>query len=623
MPDLAAMLSGGRVHVGDGAMGTMLYQGGVFVNVCYDELNATRPTLVEDVHERYIRAGAELIQTNTFGANPVKLSWHGLEGRTEELNRRAAEIAVRTADERAAVAGAIGPLGVRIEPLGPMSRAEARAAFGRQVDGLLEGGAGGFVIETFSDISELEQAFRAVRDRCDLPVVVQMTVDRACATEHGTTVEQFARAAADWGVDAVGLNCSVGPAAILEGLERMGAVTSLPLSAMPNAGLPSAIGDRRIYLTGPDYMAQYARRLIDAGARLVAGCCGTTPEHIRRMRDELAAVQPRSASVRIVRDPAGGAARPPPTPLRNRSRLGRLLADGEFALSARITPPRGWDASARLEDCRALAAAGAQVIAVREVRGAGRMGAAGMAARIATGPVEPVLHYTCRGRALPDMISDLLGAAAMGVHNVVLVTGQAGVERVGPEFRSSVDVDAIGLVNVATGLNRGVDPSGNAIGAPAGLVTGTALRQGAPDRARELGRLAWKVDAGACFAVSEPVFDVAHLLQFLDDAAGAGAALPVLAAVRPLASAREAEFLRNEVPGMRVPQSVVERMRRAAARGEERAAAEGIAIARETVDAFRHEGADARVAVAGVEVVVAGSAGVAAAAAVLDATPRP
>ena len=612
MADLREMLAGERVCVMDGAMGTMLYVRGVFLNVCYDELNTTDPELVEDVHEQYIRAGAEIIETNTFGANPVKLSSHGLDDRTEELNERAAAIALRAASGRAAVVGAIGPLGIRLEPLGPTSREEAREYFGRQVDGLLAGGVAGFALETFSDLVELEQAFRAVRSRSDLPVLAQVTVGEDCVTEYGTTVEQVARAAEAWGADAVGLNCSVGPAVILEGLERMAEVTRLPLSAAPNAGLPRAIGDRKIYVTEPGYMAQYARRAIEAGARIVGGCCGTTPEHIRSIGEVVAAMQPQRASVRVIRSADESSARRSPPPLASRSEFGARLENGRFITAVRVLPPRGCDAAPMIDDCHALARAGADVIGVHEDRRTARLSVLALAGLIADAcPVEPLAHYTCRDRPLFGMISDLLGAAASGVHNLLLLTGDPPGAAPYPDFRSVVDVDSIGLTNVVTAMNRGVDPSGNDIGPPPGFVVGVALRQGTRDPDRELGRFRWKVEAGAHFAVTQPVFDAEHLLGFLAAMGDGGPGVPVLAAIQPLGSLRHAEFLQNEVPGVVLPDRVVERMRRAAARGADHAAAEGVAIARETVAALAGE-------VAGLEVAAHRGPGVGAAAAVLE-----
>ena len=614
MRDLREMLSGGRVHVMDGAMGTMLYARGVFFNVCYDELNATHPELVEDVHEQYIRAGADIIETNTFGANPVKLSSHGLDARTEELNERAAAIAVRAASGRAAVAGAVGPLGIRLEPLGPTSLEEARDYFGRQVDGLLAGGAAGFVLETFSDLVELEQAFRAVRSRCDLPVIAQVTVGEDGVTAYGTTVEQAARSAEAWGAEAVGLNCSVGPAVILEGLEAMAQVTRLPLAAVPNAGLPRAIGDRKIYVTEPEYMAQYARPAIDAGARIVGGCCGTTPEHIRGIAEVVATIQPQSTSIRVIRSVGESSARKTPPPLASRSELGRRLAAGEFVTMARVLPPRGWDTARMLDDCRALAQAGADVIGIHEDRRTARLSVLALAGLIARScPAEPLAHYTCRDRTLFGMISDLLGTAASGVRNVLLLTGDPPGAAPYSDFRSVVDVDSIGLTNVVTAMNSGVDPSGNDIGPPPGFVVGVALRQGTRDPARELGRFHWKVDAGAHFAVTQPVFDAEHLVEFLAGVGngGGGLGIPVVAAIQPLGSLRHADFLKNEVPGVVLPDRVLERMRRAESRSADHAAAEGIAIARETAAALAGE-------VAGLEVAAHRGPGLGAAVAVLE-----
>jgi len=612
MADLRRMLSGDRVHVMDGAMGTMLYARGVFLNVCYDELNDTHPDLVEEVHEQYIRAGAEIIETNTFGANPVKLSSHGLDERTEELNARAAAIAVKAASGRAAVAGAIGPLGIRLEPLGPTSLEEARGYFGRQVDGLLDGGVDGFVLETFSSLVELEQAFHAVRSRCDLPVIAQVTVGEDCVTEYGTSVDQVARAAEDWGADAVGLNCSVGPAVILEGLEQMAEVTRLPLAAVPNAGLPRAIGDRKIYVSEPEYMAQYARRAIGMGARIVGGCCGTTPEHIRSIREAVSVAQRRSTSVRVIRAMDEISTHKSPSPLALRSDLGRRLAAGNFVRSVRILPPRGWDTAQMLEDCRSLERAGASAIGIHEDRRTARLSVLATASLIANAcPAEPVAHYTCRDRTLSGMISDLLGAAASGVRNLLLLTGDPPGAAPYPDFRSVVDVDSIGLTNVVTAMNSGVDPSGNDIGPPPGFVVGVALRQGARDPARELSRFHWKVDAGAHFAVTQPVFDTDHLLDFLAGIGDGAPGIPVLAAIQPLGSLRHAEFLRNEVPGVVLPDWVLERMGRAESSGGEHAAAEGVAIARETAAALAGE-------VAGLEVAAHRGPGAGAAVAVLE-----
>ena len=411
---MKSLVRDNRVHVFDGAMGTLLYSRGVFVNVCYDELNLSRPELVRGIHEEYINAGAEILETNTFGANPVKLSSFGLEDRTEEINEQAARLAVEASSKAelseltrgndpdyssgstVAVAGALGPLGIRIEPWGPTSLDEAEAYFARQVDGLLKGGVDGFVLETFSDISELQCALRAIRAACELPVIAQMTVGPDGKTSLGTEPAHLAQAMEDSGADVIGLNCSVGPAVMLDALEDMAEVTQLPLSAQPNAGLPRNVRDRKIYLASPDYMAQYARRMIDVGVRFVGGCCGTTPDHTRRMRDSVAALQPKHPIVTI-RDRANNShSATNPVPLEQRSAWGRKLARGEQVASVEIIPPHSWDASAVTSPARELKVSGVDAVSIVESpRSRSRMGALSAALIVEREVgIETIVHYT-------------------------------------------------------------------------------------------------------------------------------------------------------------------------------------------------------------------------------------
>src|SRR6184192_2674085 len=323
---LRDLLNDGKVHVLDGAMGTMLYSKGFFLNVCYDELSVKQPKLVQEVHEAYVRAGAEILETNTFGANPVKLRTYGLADDTEQINRMAAELARKASAGRASVVGAIGPLGVRLEPFGALSREEAFAHFQRQVQGLVAGGVDGFILETFSDVDEIHQALRAVRSISDLPVIAQMTIGDDGLTHYGTAPETFAQQLDEWGADVIGVNCSVGPAGVLEAVEKLVKATDRPISAVPNAGLPKDVGDRKIYLASPEYMASYARRMIEAGARLVGGCCGTTPEHIKKIRDYVASVVPRHQPTVVSRETIAAPAGVEEVPLATRSCWGAKLA---------------------------------------------------------------------------------------------------------------------------------------------------------------------------------------------------------------------------------------------------------------------------------------------------------
>src|SRR4051794_920677 len=584
MPTLRDLISDGRVHVLDGAMGTMLYSRGVFVNVSYDELNLSQPALVREVHQAYVEAGAEILETNTFGANPVKLSSHGLDDQTELINRSAVEIARQAAGNRALVVGAIGPLGIRLEPWGPTARGEAIALFSRQARGLLEGEVDGFILETFSDINELEAALCAVRSLSDLPVIAQMTVGQDGSTSYGTSVETIASKLGELGADVVGLNCSVGPAAMLDAIERMVEHTTRPVSAQPNAGLPRAVDDRRIYLASPEYMGSYARRMIQAGARFVGGCCGTTPDHIRKIHAYVNSLQPRLVAAELTaraREPIGVA----PVSLTDRSWLGAKLARGEWVNTVEIAPPKGWNPAELIEQCRLLQEAGIDTVNVLDsARAQSRMGVvpAALIIQRETG-LETVFHYTCRDRNMLGMLSDLLGAAAGGLRNVLIVTGDPPAMGPYPDSTAVFDIDSIGLINVVRRLNQGLDPGGNQIGEPTRFVVGVALNQGAEQR-RELERYAWKVEAGADFAVTQPVFDPDQLARFLDRAQSP---VPVIAGIWPLTSLRNAEFLANEVPGVVVPSGIIERMRKAQEHGSAAARAEGVAIASEMVESVK------------------------------------
>jgi homocysteine S-methyltransferase len=581
MPTLRELIADGRVHVFDGAMGTMLYAKGFYLNVCYDELSLRQPKLIEEVHAAYVRAGAEILETNTFGANPYKLISYGLGDETEKINRSAAEAARRAAAGKVSVLGAIGPLGLRIEPFGPTSRDEARAAFARQVKGLIEGGVDGFVLETFADADEIHEALNAIKAASDLPVVAQMTIGEDGNTLYGTSPETFTRLLTEWGADVIGVNCSVGPAAMLDAVERMAKVTDRPISAQPNAGLPKAVGDRKIYLASPEYMAEYAKRMIEAGARFVGGCCGTTPDHIKKIRDYVASVVPRHVRAVVPRDgvkPAEGIA---PAPLAQRSRWAAKLAKGELVTTVEIVPPKGVDPAPMLAQCRALKIAGVDCVNVPDgPRAQSRMGVLPSAILIEREVgIETVIHYCCRDRNLLGMLSDILGAHAAGLRNILIITGDPPKMGPYPEATAVFDIDSIGLTNLVYGLNQGLDPGNNPLGAATKWAIGVGVNPSAVEMERELSRFAWKVDAGADFAVTQPVFDPAQLERFLKKVEKHR--IPIVAGIWPLVSYRNAEFLANEVPGVSVPKEILERMRKAQEKGKDAALAEGVTIAKE------------------------------------------
>lgn len=601
--DVRELLESERVVIFDGAMGTMLYAKGVFINQCYDELNVRSPELVRDVHRAYVKAGAEVLETNSFGANRVKLAQYGLETTVAELNRAAARLAREAAGEHVLVAGAVGPLGIRIEPFGPTSREEARGHFREQIAALREGGVDLVILETFADLDEIEQALVAAREvDAAMPVIAQMTIGQDGLTPYGATPEDVARSLDAWGADIVGLNCSVGPQAILEAIERMATVTRRKLSAQPNAGMPRDVGGRTMYMASPEYVASYARHLIQAGAKVLGGCCGTTPAHIRALVEGIRPLVPRQRrpSMRYqmphTDDLAGqapqgvageGDGAVAPVPLAHRSRWAGKIARGEFVTSVEIVPPRGVDASKMLDAVAALKCAGVDAVNVPDgPRAQSRMGALMTSLLIEQRVgIETVTHYCCRDRNLLGMLSDLLGASAMGLRNLLIITGDPPKMGPYPDATAVFDIDSIGLTNLVSRLNRGLDPGGHPIGKPTAFAIGVGVNPAALDPAYELRRFEWKVDAGAEYAITQPVFDVEQLERFLGSIEHVR--IPVIAGIWPLVSVRNAEFLANEVPGVVVPEAVVARMRRASERSKEHAVAEGIAIAREMLERVR------------------------------------
>jgi len=579
-----------RVLVCDGAMGTLLYSKGVFINRCFDGLNLTQPAIVAEVHTEYVRAGADVIETNTFGANRIKLASFGLGGQVRAVNTEGAKIARGAAKGRAYVAGAIGPLGIRIEPWGRLGVDEAQEYFREQAQALADAGVDLFIVETFRDLNEIRAAVAAVKSVCGLPVVAQMTTEEDGNSLDGTPPEEFAPALEATGADVIGLNCSVGPAPLLESIERMARVTRARLSAQPNAGKPRDIEGRTIYLSSPEYMASYARRFVQRGVRLVGGCCGTTPPHIRQVKAAVRALSPghgRVSAAAIAPAPAGvrPATAAAPVPREHKSRLAHAIARGAFVRIVEQEPPRGHDCGPLLERARVLRIRGIDAISVPDsprVRASTSALATAVLVEQRAG-IETLLHYTCRDRNLLGMQSDLLGAHAMGLRNLLVTTGDPPMEGDYPHATGVFDVDSIGLANVVSRLNHGLDVGGASLGEPTSFHLGVAVNPTAIDLDLEARRFAFKAEAGAELAVTQFVFDVDALRAFLSRMGPSR--VPVIAGIWVFDSLRNAEYMANEVPGIRVPPSLIDRMKRAERKG--RAAAEGAAIARELVAAVQ------------------------------------
>src|ERR1700732_4298722 len=571
----------------DGAMGTLLYAKGIFINRCYDELNLSQPELIRGVHHDYLQAGAEIVETNTFGGNSFRLARHNRAKRGRDINLAGAHVAREAAKSFDAwVAASIGPLGVRIEPLGKTSFEEARTAFREQVAALIEGGVDLLMLETFGYVEELHQAVLACRDvDAKIPIVAQVTIDEDGNCLDGSDPAAFTARLTEWNVDVLGINCSVGPVAMLDAIERVRALTSLPLAAQPNAGMPRSVEGRNIYLCSPEYMASYARKFVAAGVRLVGGCCGTTPEHIRVMKSALRVGEARGKA--SSKPTAGGAAAPPGVPalsLQDRSLLGAKLARGEFVTMVEIVPPKGIDVQKEVEGARFLKSVGVDAVNIPDSpRASARMSNQALSLLIQQEVgMQAILHYTCRDRNVLCIQSDLLGAAAVGIRNLICITGDPPKMGNYPDATAVFDVDAIGLVNIVHNLNRGLDIGGNPLGTGTSFVIGVGANPGLPNIDEEIKRFEYKVEAGAECAVTQPVFDLTLLEAFLRRIEHCQ--IPVIAGIWPLVSVRNAEFMKNELR-VSVPDSILERMIRA--QTPEAAREEGIGIAREMLIAVR------------------------------------
>jgi homocysteine S-methyltransferase len=556
----------------DGAMGTMIYSRGIPFERCYDELNASQPELIEQIHREYIAAGAELIETNTFGANRIRLAEFGLPDRVKELNNRGVRIAREArevAGESVYVAGSIGPIGQPLAPIGNVTLHDVRQAFQEQVEALLERGVDLIVLETFYDLAEITEAILAVRETTDLPLIAQMSFGEEGHVGSGQDPSEVARTLERLGADVVGLNCGVGPQKALDVVHQMAGATGRPLSAQPNAGLPAIVAGRTVYVATPEYFADFARRVVANGVRLVGGCCGTTPAHIRAMKLGLAQPEvPTERRVRVVPAPE------PPPPIddageEDPNTLRAKLQRGEFVVSVELDPPRGLNPRKAIEGAAALRDAGVDCINIGDSPMATvRMSALGLALLVIKhAGVEPIIHCTPRDRNLMALQSDLLGAHANGLRNVIAVTGDPPRQGQTPRATTVWDVDAIGLIAMLKRFNQGIDLAGRSIGRRASFHVAGAVTPVADDIERELDRLRQKIEAGADFVMSQPLWSLEQLLEF--ERRAGKLPVPHVLGILPLESFKHAELLHNEVPGMVVPPKVRERMRRAGERGRE------------------------------------------------------
>lgn len=583
MNPFLAMLSQGKAILFDGAMGTMIYDKGIYINQCFDNLNLTQPRLIEEIHEEYVKAGCDVVETNTFGANRVNLARYALADRVRDINRAGAQIARSAAGSAVLVAGSMGPFTTNVEPLGAVTVPEAEEAFREQAEALIEGGVDLLILETFDQLEMLEAALAAVLPGKKVPVIAQISVNEDGRTVYGTSLEQAIQFLNGTAADVIGLNCTVGPAPMLDLLKKMVRLTDKPVSVQPNAGYPRHVGGRNIYMTTPEYLSEYAVQFLSSGAAIIGGCCGTTPKHIRAMKQAIKSRFPEKRDTVVEERSDRDAVET--VPLEKKSALGAKLARGEFVVSVEITPPRGCDASAVIDSSKLLKQNGIDAVNIPDgPRASARLAPMPLAILLEReAGIETVLHYTCRDRNIIGMQSDFLGAYAAGLRNVLIITGDPPKLGDYPNATAVFDLDSIGLVRVVRGLNHGYDVGRHPIGTPTGFLIGVGANPGFEDQEREIERLFQKKEAGAEFLITQPVFDIAQFEAFMKRIDGLD--IPVIAGLWPLVSHRNAEFMNNEVPGVIVPEPILERMRRAGTGPE--AVKEGIAIARELLENMR------------------------------------
>jgi methionine synthase / methylenetetrahydrofolate reductase(NADPH) len=568
----------------DGAMGTEIYARGIFINTCYDELNLTNPKMIKEIHKSYVEAGADIIETNTFGANRIKLQKHALEEKVHAINYQGAKIAREVAGDDIYVAGSIGPLGERLEPWGILSEEEAREIYQEQAKPLIDGGADIISLETFSDLHLIQQAIIGIKEKFEFPIMAHMTIGDDGNSLFGTPPERLGLKMKEFGADIVGLNCSVGPKIMLDSIIKMIESVDIPVSVMPNAGIPQNVDGRNIYLATAEYFGEYAKRFAQAGVQVIGSCCGTNADYTKEMQKAIQSVRPRrkvKQSIRVVDEKESK----PEVPTCQRSEIAGKICRQEFITTVEIVPPRGIDSSKALEKAKILKEAGVDAVNIPDgPRALSRMSSSYLSLIIQEkAGMEVIQHYACRDRNLLGMVGDLLGAYGSGIKNILLITGDPPKMGTYPDATAVFDVDSIGLTNVVKSLNRGLDLGGNPLKNPTGFFIGVGVNPSAVDLDYEIGRFEWKVKAGAQFAMTQPVFDSKQFIEFLRRIEHVR--IPIVAGIWPLVSFQNAEFLNNEIPGAHVPNEILKRMK--AAKNKQEARITGIQIARELLEELK------------------------------------
>jgi methionine synthase I (cobalamin-dependent)/5,10-methylenetetrahydrofolate reductase len=592
------LLASGEPILLDGAMGTELYQRGIFINRSFEDVNIVQPQLVLGLHQDYKKAGAMALSTNTWGGNRMKLKGHNLDHRLGEINRQGVRLAKQAAGDDLYVVGCVGPLGVPIEPFGPTSYGEARQIFEEQIGHLIEEGVDVISLETFDDLAQLKEAILASKTiNPDIPIIAHVIMTPEGTLPYGTPIPWVMEQLELWQADVVGLNCSVGPGPMLSMVEKIKNSIRKPICIQPNAGLPKVVEGRQIYMSTPEYMAHYAKAFYQAGVRIIGGCCGSSPEHIRAMAASLRQAKAFHKGSQIFESRpqektqlSGGEPLHPswtPIPLKDKSLWSQKIAQGKQVLSVEILPPFGVDPSQIIKQATLLKEKGIDGINIPDgPRASSRMSAIMTAVMIQQqAGIEPVLHYTCRDRNLLGMQSDMLGAQAVGLRNMLLVTGDPPKMGSYPNATGVFDVDSIGLTQMVSRLNRGFDLGDRPITPGCTLSIGVGVNPVHRDLNYEMGRFAWKVEAGAEWAITQPVFDDEAFFRFMDHCQKRNLTIPIVAGIWPLVSYRNALFMHNEVPGVVIPDETLKRMEQA--KDGEDGKKIGIEIAQEMLQRLR------------------------------------